>query len=356
MPSWKSASRYSPAPETRETPLSDGRNLALDGVRGLAALSVALGHCMLIVAGVDVWSKTAFDFPAMPAQEIAGRLMHLLFPGNGAVMVFFVLSGHVLWGSFARKRSAVADFPDYLLARVFRLLPLVIASTLLFLTLVTPTPWELAANMLLLSTSMNGVLWSLQVEMVGSLAIFIAWTATRDDARWLFAALALSAVAVLPFRGNALVVYLPAFLLGALTHHVPARIWQSRALLIVAFAVLLLPSIIFSYRGITRLLEILAATAIVGCVAAQRPRLLETPPVNFLGAVSYPFYLMHPLAVAFAMKLLGPLPGLNFLFQFVLYALVSLLISLPLAWLLHVAVEMPTLRTRPRLARKPATS
>ena len=43
--------------------------------------------------------------------------MHLLFPGNGAVMVFFVLSGYVLWGSFARKQSTVADAPDYLVAR-----------------------------------------------------------------------------------------------------------------------------------------------------------------------------------------------------------------------------------------------
>ena len=41
--------------------MSDGRNLALDGVRGLAALSVALGHCLLIVAGMEVWSKTVLD-------------------------------------------------------------------------------------------------------------------------------------------------------------------------------------------------------------------------------------------------------------------------------------------------------
>ena len=54
----------SPAPDaSRAISLTDGRNLALDGVRGLAALSVALGHCMLIVAGMEVWSKTAFDFP-----------------------------------------------------------------------------------------------------------------------------------------------------------------------------------------------------------------------------------------------------------------------------------------------------
>lgn len=336
--------------------MSDGRNLALDGVRGLAALSVALGHCMLIVAGMDVWSKTAFDFPAMPAQEIAGRLMHLLFPGNGAVMVFFVLSGYVLWGSFARKRPTTADVPDYIVARLFRLLPLVVATTLLYWLVTSPSPGELIANMLLLSTGMNKVLWSLQVEMIGSMVIFIAWLAARNDPIKLFIALCVVAAAVPFFRGNQFVVYLPAFLLGALIHHVPARIWQSRALLVAALLVLLLPSIVFSYRGVTRLLEILAAAAIVGCVAAQRPPLLESAPIKFLGAVSYPFYLTHPLGMAGALNFIGPLPGMNFLFQFGVYALVSLLISLPVAWLLHVTVEMPALRWRPRLARKPALS
>ena len=336
--------------------MSDGRNLALDGVRGLAALSVALGHCMLIVAGMDVWSKTAFDFPAMPAQEIAGRLMHLLFPGNGAVMVFFVLSGYVLWGSFARKRPTTADVPDYIVARLFRLLPLVVATTLLYWLVTSPSPGELIANMLLLSTGMNKVLWSLQVEMIGSMVIFIAWLFARNDPIKLFIALCFVAAAVPFFRGNQFVVYLPAFLLGALIHHVPARIWQSRALLVAALLVLLLPSIVFSYRGVTRLLEILAAAAIVGCVAAQRPPLLESAPIKFLRAVSYPFYLTHPLGMAGALNFIGPLPGMNFLFQFGVYALVSLLISLPVAWLLHVTVEMPALRWRPRLARKPALS
>jgi peptidoglycan/LPS O-acetylase OafA/YrhL len=344
-----------PAPKitAKIAALSDGRNIALDGVRGVAALSVALGHCALIVAGIAVWSKTVFDFPTMPASEVGGRLLHLLFPANGAVMVFFVLSGHVLWASFARKHATAADFPDYVLARLFRLLPLVIAGTFLFLTVTTPTLGETIANMLLLSTSMNGVLWSLQVEMVGSLAIFIAWLFSRDDPVRLIAALCVAAAALPLFRGNPFVVYLPAFLLGALTHYVPARVWRSRALLWLALPVLLLPSLVFSYHGVTRLLEILAGTVIVGCVGVQRPALLERPAIAFLGAVSYPFYLVHPLGIWGALELIGPLPMLNFLFQFVVYALVSLLISLPLAWALHVTVEMPALKIRSRLRRKP---
>ena len=91
-------------------------------------------------------------------------------------------------------------------------------------------------------------------------------------------------------------------------------------------------------------------------VALGHPPLLEKASIKFLGAVSYPFYLVHPLGMAGALNFIGPPPGMNFLFQFDVYALVSLLISLPVAWLLHVTVEMPALKGRPRMGRKPALS
>lgn len=330
------------------------RNLALDGVRGLAALSVALGHCVLMIAGLEVWEKTAADFPAMSGEQLGVRALYLLFPSNAAVMVFFVLSGHVLWASFSRKQMTVADFPDYVVARVFRLLPLVMATTLLFLLSARPdSVTEVLANAFLLSTSMNnGVLWSLQVEMVGSLVIVLVWLATRDDPVRLLIALIVVSAAVPFFRGNHLVVFLPAFVLGALTHHVPSEVWRSRVLLCMALAVLLLPNLWFGYRGVNRVFEILAATAIIGCVAVQRPAILETPAAEFLGAVSYPFYLVHPLGISAAYALAGPLPDINFLARFGIYALLSIGIAMPLAWLLHVTVEMPALRRRPRLSRK----
>jgi len=85
----------------------------------------------------------------------------------------------------------------------------------------------------------------------------------------------------------------------------------------------------------------------------QRPRVLESAPVAFLGAVSYPFYLAHPLGVAGAVALVGALPDTNFMVRFLVYALLSIGIAMPVAWLLHVTVEMPALRSRPRFSRKP---
>src|ERR1700733_6390234 len=80
------------------------RNRGLDGVRGIAALSVALGHCVTQVTGLALWNTSLRDFPAMPAMSIVMRVLSALFPSDAAVMVFFVLSGHVLWGSFQRRQ------------------------------------------------------------------------------------------------------------------------------------------------------------------------------------------------------------------------------------------------------------
>ena len=107
------------------------RSTALDGLRGYAALSVALGHSVLTVTGLDLWSKSIRDFPSMTAPEIGYRLLSLVAPSDAAVMLFFVLSGHVLWMSFVRKNLTFPALPDYLFSRVMRLFPLIIVTTAL---------------------------------------------------------------------------------------------------------------------------------------------------------------------------------------------------------------------------------
>lgn len=330
---------------------ADSRIGALDGVRGIAALSVAISHIVLFFAGLEIWSKRAVDFPSMTTGEIVARLLFAAFPGNAAVMVFFVLSGHVLWESFARKKSTLADLPDYAVARVFRLMPLVIVSTIPFGFITDASLQELAANMLLLSSSVNGVLWSLQVEMVGSVLIFAVWILSRGEAWRVVVALIAVAALVPIFRGNPYIVYLPAFVLGALIGYVPRRVWQSRALLCAAAALLFLGSLVLHQGGVTRVVEILAAFALIGCVTVQRPAALEGRGAEFLGAVSYPLYLTHGLGMAAAGAVLLTVSLERFAF-IGLYTLLAIAISIVIAWVLHVTIEVPVLRARPRLGRR----
>jgi peptidoglycan/LPS O-acetylase OafA/YrhL len=325
------------------------RNHSLDGLRGLAALTVALAHCNLAVMGPVPWQATIRDFGSLPAREIASSLLYVVFPGHAAVTLFFVLSGHVLWRSFLRRQpNSLFDLPDYLVGRAYRLLPVAAASMIPLAFLTDASARELVANMLLLSHSINGVLWSLQVEAICSLAIALAWLTTRGSP--LRVAILLAAVLALSplFRGSNFFLYFPAFLLGALIDSVPKAVWSRGTVLGAGLAALVLSHLLIPH-AVSRHAEMLGAMVVVGCIGATpRPALL-TGPVQFLGAVSYPFYLAHPAAL-----LLGKVVGIGDstadpFATMALLALFSVPIALAIAWLLHVAVEEPVMRARPRL-------
>ncbi len=331
------------------------RNAGLDGLRGIAALSVALGHCVVQVTGLPLWATSLRDFPSMLPADVAMRVFSALFPSDAAVMVFFVLSGHVLWGSFRRKRFRFfVDLPDYVCARVYRLFPLVIVSSMLLGLLTAAPARELVSNMLLLSTSLNGVLWSLQVEVVASLALFVLWGLTRGAGWKLVLALVLAFAAVPFCRGEGAVVFFPAFILGALLSSVPTPVWQRSWFIAAGTAMLLFTNVILGHGGITRCFEMTGAAVLVGAVANGRLPFLRGRLPLFLGAISYPFYLTHGIGLIGAEPCLAMMPPVPALVMIAARAAVSIALTIPLAWALHVFVEDPVFRTRPRLVWRPA--
>jgi len=321
------------------------RNRGLDGVRGFAALSVALGHCFLIATGLPLWSSTAFDFPRMAAPEIGYRLLSLTCPADAAVMVFFVLSGHVLWRSIARKDLHWPDLGDYVLSRIWRLFPVIVPATLLMAWLVPTSTVTLFSNLVLLRTDILGVTWSLQVEMVGSLAVAAVWLCGHGAPRSMLLGL-LFTMALVPLARGTLLVFMPAFALGGAISLVPLPIWKSRWVLWTGILVLLLSNLFLSHGGLDRCFEMVAAFAIVGCIGARPMRLFDSLPAQFLGAISYPFYLIHPFALVTAGRILAPLLPSSPMATFGLYAAASLAVAVPLAWVIHETVEQPAMRWR----------
>ena len=327
------------------------RNPDLDGLRGIAALSVALGHCYVQVTGLTLWTSSLKDFPAMPAAQVVMRVLAAFFPSDAAVMVFFVMSGHVLWESFRRKDMRFfRDLPDYVAARIYRLIPLTIVSVLLLGFISTVPAHELVNNMLLFSRSMNGVLWSLQAEMVASAMLFVLWGLTRGRVWKMLIALLVS-IAALPYmRGNSSFMFLPAFILGAGIASVPPRLWQNNWLLGAGIAVLIFTNVLLGHGGVDRCIEMGAATMVVGAVSHGRMPFLHKRLPLFLGAISYPFYLNHILGVIGAQAMLDRFsPGSPYL-MIAARAAVSIPPVILLAWLLHVLVEVPVQRGRPRIA------
>ena len=57
---------------------------ASTGFCGLAALSVALGHCYLVAFGLDIWRATVRDLFTLLPEDIGYRLLSLAFPADPA--------------------------------------------------------------------------------------------------------------------------------------------------------------------------------------------------------------------------------------------------------------------------------
>jgi peptidoglycan/LPS O-acetylase OafA/YrhL len=113
-----------------------GRISALDGLRGLAALTVFFWHCVDIFDPLCIGSEVRVR--GMPL-DISGCLLggvvkwfpiHWVFNGTFSVKLFFVLSGYVLT-RLVRTKAGGARVYDLVVQRYFRLLPMVLVGTLL---------------------------------------------------------------------------------------------------------------------------------------------------------------------------------------------------------------------------------
>ncbi len=133
---------------------------ALDGMRGIAALWVALYHVVTWSGGVG---------------GPFGELFPILKHGNAAVPVFTVLSGFLIYRSF-RKVTDMSLLRNYFIRRIVRIYPLYAATIIVLFIYFTPetemAPFNrLLAELLMLrsfgfETFANPSTWSLYVEFL----------------------------------------------------------------------------------------------------------------------------------------------------------------------------------------------
>jgi peptidoglycan/LPS O-acetylase OafA/YrhL len=309
---------------------------ALEAVRGLAALAVVLHHA----AGV-FWPELYFPVPSAPVERLLDghTYLRLLCDGPFAVRIFFVLSGVVL--SLAYFRRCGQDvLAEAAVRRYFRLTPPILASLLAaYLLLVcgamcpgayADQAGRAAVDPLrnicafpphlgpvvrdglgrvfvqpVIALSYNPVLWTMPVELGGSLVLF-AFLALAGHLRrrWLlYAAL-----------GAGLAVWCPLvtdFLIGAALCDLYIHAQKDGKPLTVgplAGAVLLLlgialgtahPGWLWTQRhpgGPHGSFTKAAGAALILAAALFCPwvrRRLEGPALLWLGRVSFALYLVH---------------------------------------------------------------
>ena len=365
------------------------RDAALDGLRGIAALMVFAIHIWIyqlpntVELRRDSWEKT------------------LLFEGRVAFVMFFVLSGYLLYRAFARaavRGSEPVNVRSYLVRRAARIVPayyVAILGTLALLWAAGDVPGRRLVDTVQLPLffvfgqnyspdtllKLNAATWTLAIEVVFYLMLpVVGWLALR----WARGsvgrqALLLGGLAVAGLAWNALDYaagwgpvashsppsFLPYFACGMLVALLvesrrvrgtpPLGRVTSAALVSGAAVVLVLNGwwhATFAHDAVA--MEVLAdsgaAVAFAAIIAAlvlgtgTGVRWMGSRPLAWMGEITYGFYLWHiPLIVC--ARGLGLLPG----------GVLSGVVLLPVAIAFGAAswywIERPIMRRAARLKR-----
>jgi peptidoglycan/LPS O-acetylase OafA/YrhL len=356
------------------------RDRALDSLRGLAAISVLLYHALAtnsenLTAGTHLLPVDGFV-----ASLLVYTPLHVVWLGAEAVWFFFILSGFVLTRAASKPSfSWEAYFPS----RMVRLyIPVFAAVALAWLSYtlaralaVSPSGAQLSSyapewvmrDLTLVggtSTSM-GVLWSLQWEVIFSLALPLYLLLVR---RHKVSATVVAVVMCLlgtfvNVQGPSI---LPMFFFGALlaqqwewivgrfrfltTGTVRANVWGSVLTVAAVFAITSffvvgrwLEYIELHARTITTPLVLVSICTLIILSMLWPPMrsLLSLRPLVFLGEMSYSLYLVHlPIVVIFVHVFTASL----------FTAAISLVVSLVAGCIFYRVVEKPSHRLAKRVA------
>ena len=345
---------------------------ALEGLRAVAALLVVFHHAR--------------------SHWLWGWL-----EGWNGVTLFFVLSGFLITTLALREEDALGAlrWRAFVVRRAFRIVPVYLAALALYVVamavagigaahrgpFVHAMPWYLSPFPEVPFFSRTHIVfslaWSLGVEEKFYLLWpLLAFVVLRGRARGrLGLALSLAFVLQLPIafsHGGRLLAPYSAILVGcvlafllhdrrgfAALSRLGTRAWflASAALLVGAQALthVLHPTAAgFRVASPYYYLPYSAAAALVVAALVLRApgsSWLESAPMRLVGRVSYPLYLTHPLALAFAAALIAP----GNVTAELAYLAVGITLAVALAYALHRLVERPLIRVGRRQAERVET-
>jgi peptidoglycan/LPS O-acetylase OafA/YrhL len=294
-------------------------NRPVHGARGLFASAVYVFH--VVNSGLATW----------PFLQTFAALF-LLRTTEYGVELFFCISGYVICGTLRRARSPGAFLED----RAVRIFPVLWSTIFVIVALGLVTGvrgwaamdkvtllWELPANLLVLPGIfpihlLHPAAWSLSYEMCFYLACALLWSLRLWGGRravWAMVPAAAAMLALdprgLPFLSGVLVAegYLSSpRLAGLLRYPLPLLLiflmaWHE--IQILSLPNLLILTNLFEWAHDFRLplaiLAFVAATLAFGGIAAGHGllgRFLRTPVLQYLGTISYSFYLWHPIVMS----------------------------------------------------------
>jgi peptidoglycan/LPS O-acetylase OafA/YrhL len=360
----------------------------LDGLRGVAALVVVIYHASLASTLGDDFFETIrgrLD-PGGTVAVLTDTPLRIFTLGPEAVIVFFVLSGFVLTLPLLNGRAM--DLWAYYPRRVARLWLPAAASVVLsvLLILVTRPDPERAVSewgarysfapsdigvqriteslfFITNSPSLNNPMWSLRWELLFSLFLPLVFLLVLRARRWhlVWILVCAALVGVGAFTGVDSLRYGPVFIAGALAAKIlhdrrtALTPWSSWLLTGLGFAAVVAPDAIRVFSGgqispAAEILVVLGATAAVIGLATPSAvsRSFATPPIAFLGRISFSLYLVHVPVLLAALHLAPAYPNRALA--------VGVVASIGVGWLFARFVEEPSARLARRWGDRAAAA
>lgn len=343
-----------------------GRNEQLDGLRGFAATFVAVSHTVL---GMKESQIQTILYPTIQSLSepyaLATKLVLILFPGDVAVSIFFILSGAVLFRSLLSKKgeAGAGTITMFVIKRLLRIYPAFFISLLIcfssFRLLGIELPISsLIENLALYSFNVNGATWTLNVEIVAIPVFLIAYLVFRRycELGLLIFFLLLWALSGLSWlkphpeiaRGSifcfALGMFIPTSVGRSIAERLPTFIWP-----ILVLVMLLSRHLIEGVKTGSNIQQIAAALFVlllyydkIGSLSS----LLTKSASQFLGRISYSFYLYQTLFqvfICYYFRNFSWTPN-HTLEAGLIASFIVVLLTIPVAWISTIFLENPAIR------------
>ena len=309
------------------TPDRDPRNVrfhALDGIRGYAALTVIVYHCLLSLDST-LWHK--YDALSILGvsniNEFLSKFALVIFNGDAAVVIFFILSGFVLSRTLIydlHRFSVTSAMQAFMVRRFLRLYPAMLASLIFAISILILVfyifnislsefyfrPRNFIRNALLIAPEVSGVTWSILVEFaaipfIALFAFFVFRFGAPAALLFIGIALVIRAVGGFPFNYLKFHLYLICFALGvflSISQGIRFVSYFSKIKTIYILAIFIFISLFLSSSLIQIVFGFVLISRFIDDEDPLSPMLANRTSVYF-GRISYGLYLFHyPLAIA----------------------------------------------------------
>ncbi|MFK0095466.1 acyltransferase family protein [Pseudomonas sp. NPDC090592] len=366
----------------------------LDGIRGIAAVIVIFSHALF------------WYYPAMHlGQRTKGRPLDgiewfdspfsFFYRGGFSVSMFFILSGLVLTYSISKHADVLDAIRKASVKRYIRLGVPVAVSVLIGCALmklgvyeapnVSPTPvlstpylfnatWgdairdAIYGSLALGDSRYNYVLWTIQIELVGSFAIFAAFALFGGNA-FVYRFFCIAAFLVLSASTNKTAMYTSLFFMGSMlitfrfNEEKTSALGSASCLIGLLFGLYLagFHTLSSSYTILSSLTHSLSELTgyqpswllimpafggliiLLSVLNAQRTfSVLDSAPMKWLGKVSFALYLLHTFILVIAAQFFTKHFGMSFASMLMTLS-TTLILTFAASHFFHLKIDLPAI-------------